>query len=82
MIPSIHHPIERIIDSRRKILSISRARIHIARSIPISLVRSAIPANITFIIPIPETTSTIMATQVKRSVMVEADSCAAVTLDH
>jgi len=73
-IPIIHHQIDKITDSSKKILSISLVLIPMALSIPISLVLSATQANITFIIPIPDTTSTMIATQVRRRVIVFADS--------
>jgi len=78
----IHAQILSIIDSNKNIFNISLVLIHTAFSIHISFVLSATHANITFIIHIQETTSTIIATQVKSSVIVRADSLAAVTFDH
>ncbi|MBT3729048.1 hypothetical protein HOF65_05035 [bacterium] len=50
--------------------------------IQISLVLSATQANITFIIQIHETTSTIIATSVSNKFIVLAESCAEVTFVH
>jgi hypothetical protein len=80
--PQIQAQILSIIDSNKNIFNISLVLIHTAFSIHISFVLSATQANITFIIHIPDTTSTIIATQVKSNVIVRADSLAAVTFDH
>lgn len=80
-IPTIHPEIERTTDSHKNIPRTSLVRIPTDFKIPISFVRSATQANMTFMMPIPDTTSTITATPVSKRVMVLADSFAAVTFD-
>lgn len=48
--------------------------------IPISFVLSATEANITFMIPIPDTINTIVAIPISKMLRVFAFSCAATTL--
>ena len=66
IIPITPPTIDKITDSNRNWLKISDRLPPIALAIPISLVRSATVTNITFIIPIPDTSKVIAAIAVRR----------------
>jgi hypothetical protein len=69
-----HHITDNIILSTKNCVNMSDLFAHIDLSIHISLVLSATHANITFIIPIHDTTRTIVAINVKSKLIVVAES--------